>query len=654
MARPKAETWWMALVVLAALATGRPAFANAGDIVRVQVTQGAQGSVTNSVKLAARRAIAVRVLLSDRLKHQRVTGRLSMKKGSTALVTDVPPIVEPFTVPEAPSLDEYGGSLDFRVTDVNAIPESLVTFEVRVFDETLATQLDSKSFDLQFGPPLELRVWWVEVHLPESATVHAAPLPPDVKPGTADAFLRGVFPVADDADVANWASPRVLEFGHDFDGDGKLDKDDDKSSDPDDRDTSLLLEALENRLDCTVDPAQHPNTFLQIYGWIPEESETARRMDGFKGWSDELHAAIGTTLPEAFQATFAHEVAHGFGEDHSDDLHPPEDSIGPSAGFDPGDRLFDNPATNGLAEAWRFFKASDFGPFMLPGCTAAGSWIGVECLERILAAVPPTEWEGTCDCLTLRVRGYWPDVTRENLILSPIIKYPWRIKKRPFKLPPPPPEPKPRPSPGPDPFFEVELVYRTARIDGISADVISARAEPGGRLLVTQRERFVRRPSQACGQEDAAKDSPAPASRWSALEVGFDVPRDAEVLSVRVLEAKTAKVVAEKKRAADAAPPRIVEMQLAPSPKPETKLRATWRVEDDGPPRGITCNVAWSPDGGRRFFPLEVLVRSDSREFALEFDRRALSDQGKQCMVRVIATDGIDTAFADSENVLLH
>ncbi|HND55219.1 MAG TPA: hypothetical protein PLV92_22550, partial [Pirellulaceae bacterium] len=445
----------------------------------------------------------------------KVSGKLSIVRNNLFVVQDLPPMNAPFEVPSEATLYELGGTLNFRSPELAQMIGGSIEFRIDLTDASGSTVFDHWSRMFWLHPPVPLRVYWLAVALPPQRGKSAEVMPADVKPGTADAFLRATFPIADDPSCCEWLDTDPLEYTGDLGANEKVDVGDEADD---------LVLAISQYIDLIDDPSLPEGTYRRVFGWIPEDSavSTQRRL-AFYGWSDRKESACATTLPLEFQATLAHELAHTFGEGESSENSPAEDSISPGVGFDPGDRLFGNPASNAVPESTRFFKPDTSNGMMTPGCKAWESWIGESCYWRLLRFAPsPVEIDPNPFAFARSAAFILRGTFTRGVIHAPKVRL---VVKVPY---PPPPEPHFPPKPFHAASIECigEIVYRTARVDGLRNVSLSVRPGKSG-LEVTQSVRFAATPS--AGSVEAATDGPnqSAAERDLHFVARFAVPQDA-------------------------------------------------------------------------------------------------------------------------------
>ncbi len=626
-------------VALFASAEGCAATSSPSPIVDVHVTQAIQSAAGNDLWLVARRPIVVRVLVSGRLKGHSVTGDLSLFSGRTPIATGIAPMNAPLVVPDSPGLDRFDGTLNFRVADATLVASGTLTFKVRLIDEESRERLDTWTDSFEVAEPLPLRIHWVEILLPESRCRTAAPCPPSIAPGIADAFLRSVVPVDDLRSSCDWCDPPQFAFTIDSNGDGKLDRGGD--------DTRRLLDELQSMLFLFRDPSRPPGEIAQIYGWVPESSanDPCRRLS-FYGWANGTGAAVGTTLPESFQATFAHEVGHGLGEMHGRDRKPPESDPAPRIGFDPGDRLYHKPKSNGVDQSRRWSKSRLMHLFMNPGAKTNDSWIGARCLERLLHLadrVNAMQPRAAARSFTLVIRGHWSgNPLVEPLNVSSIVTYPWPIESVPMQ-----------PEAG-DSQFSVRVKYKVARRSNAKAGDLAAiePSVPGGEPVE------VRAGVEPIAIDDSDSEAPRlaaveePITQWTSFDGRVEVPSVAVIELIEILRTNgSTKEVLYRVASAPGNPlPEIDHLSVSAHPSTPHAYDVRWSVVGVPDPSKVVCHVAWSRDGGTSFMPLRVSLTSATSDFAFTFTPAPVGTAGKRDgLIRVIASDGLNSDFADSD-----
>ena len=121
------------------------------------------------------------------------------------------------------------------------------------------------------------------------------------------------------------------------------------------------------------------------------------------------------------------------------------------------------------------------------------------------------------------------------------------------------------------------------------------------------------------------------------------IPIEGTVESIALVNRDGARVLARMKRSRAAPEVEIVAPKPGATLGRKTTLR--WQVADpDSPGSAMMYHVAYSPDGGRSFYPVDVNLRATG----VTFDATNLpSSEAGQGLLRIFVSDGLNSGFTD-------
>ncbi len=298
-------------------------------------------------------------------------------------------------------------------------------------------------------------------------------------------------------------------------------------------------------------------------------------------------SALANTELIRHQRTYAHELTHNFGFNHCNfncNIN--------QVGWDVGARLDSNPVGNNTTGR---VKPTTLFDIQTPGLLTNQAWINtfnyIQLLNSPTLAAPDKDFFQS----VLVIQGIFDPTGQRLLQLNPVFRYPWFSQ----------PTTRPR---GEESFQYSALVTTTA----------------GQQISV---------PFNANVADDSIEEREVP----GAFEVM--IPVAGEVRAVQIFDISGQRVFGGFER--PAIPPSI---QIT-SPPEGTRLnditKVAWNVTG-GAPRMF--QVAYSLDGGLSFVPIGVNLTTTT----FEFDATTIPESfGGVGLIRVFASDGINTSFAD-------
>lgn len=568
----------------------------------IEVTQGVQDMSAPLppapvVPLVAGRATAVRVTLKNAttMPVPVTSASLSISVGAPLSVITpggIPPRNPlPFPAPVAPSRTNENHTLNFELPPPTSIPPSQpVEFKVSI---TWAGGNDSKLLLVPgFVEPVPLVLYYTRIDWTPGGLGY--PVKSMVRPGRGDAFVRGIYPVDEvDSSVYSYTEKSKITWGYDPDADGQIDW---LLSDEGDKLLKRLAKKRENIVKKNMGAAN--NTFM--YGWLAGNP----LLDG-NGYSDICgFVAFGTSDPQFYQRTYAHELGHNFG------LHHPAGSAAlANVGWDVGGRLIGNPAANGVTGHIKWSSTSSpMWDVMDPGWQTAVAWVNESTVaapgNRGAACASPAAAGGGGDApyraRVLVIHGILDPTGNTLVSLPPAFRYTWLSQASPERL-------------------EGRYV----------AEVVDDRGEG-------YRVRFDALVSGSSQQDGGF--------RRGFFELAVEVPADREVDLVRIIDTHNMTDLGSLKRTA---PPQLAVLQPQSGTALGPETRIAWEVEDpDTDPRDIVFDVVYSPDGGESWEPIESDVPGEQRSILFRSDAVEPSVGGG--VIRVFVSDGLNTVSADA------
>jgi hypothetical protein len=604
------------------------ASASAFDVAvgEIQVTQAVQDSnPLAAVPLVAEKHTAVRVQVI------RISGSPTTVTGTLRVFIDGQEITPPGGVPDlnrtfpaphnafippvnsgnrfAPLLDAEEQTLNFELlaTDHRLLAAGRLEAEIR-FDVQIAAAGDTNTGNdtgsvtmtlVRRGAPwiFKDRVFYFPLGAGLAWPPPAANRPDEtfIAPRTGDLMIPAIWPIPDaptnTGTVTNPVFPPLLPgftFLNDCDGDGRIGKD------PMCDERALLLDRLLKRRQLLISGGHGPGRLVHLFAWVKDGH--LRDHDG----SSLLGQNVGYGLanPQRGQMIAAHEFGHMVGLDHNLPNRPVL-----LAGWDVGARLHNRP----LPMAGLTGRVKAVGGFEdvmndSPLATTGNTWIDPTSYATMVAD-PKMSLE-TDDCEegfeTVVING----MPYRGRLFATAFRYPWCT-----------------------PAFEIaRRANMLVRLELLDAGATRSRLVelPIDATIVT---------SVTEGLEETM---PGP------FAVPVPVPKGTRVVSVGV-EGLGIDVAPVSLKASASSP--VVGLVW---PKAGTTLSGvitlSWTAGDRDPGTALTYQVAFSPNGGRDFVPLDV----DLRETRLTIDARRLprTEPGRG-LIRVFASDGVHTAMAD-------
>jgi hypothetical protein len=563
-------------------------------VTSVEVTQAIQ-TATHTVPLVSNRSTAVRATIGvadSAAPVGSVTGRLHVSVNGTEITpaAGVAPINAPFTAPLAPQRANEADTLNFELPAPTGITASS-NVDVRVDITPVAGETNTAN---NSGAVNDLtfadRVTPLIYYTRVDFTPSGLGLPATalVQPGVGDAFVRGILPV-DDSDPVLYREGLFpsLTFSADGNGNGMLEGCTDGQPESDE-----LFSLLGSCRQLIVDSGVGASDRVFLFGFVAGNPIPCNGCAPLNG-----RVAYGNTQDIRYQRTFAHELMHNFGYSHNSDFLD-------EVGWDYDSRLDANPAGNNTTGR---VKPTTRRDIMVAGLLTAAAWIktGLAADGYVGLFNHPTLVPAAPDFAerVLVIQGIFDPSGRELLQLKPVFRYPWRSR---------PTEQRP---PRDAPF--------AARIVDSQGNVTIA--EFAARI---------------------GDDAENGAEGFGFFEVMVALDPTLEADSLSIVNTDTAQPFRTIRRS-----PQPPELQIS-IPKPGDTVReigrVAWTVEDPDTPRAdLLFQVAYSFDGGASFVPVAV----DQRETDLAFDPTQIPPSAGAGLVRVIVSDGLNTAFADVGNL---
>jgi hypothetical protein len=558
-------------------------------VTNVEVTQATQ-TTTNSIRLVARRATAVRATVGVSGAAgpvSGITGELHVFVNGTEVTptTGVPPINAPFTAPVSPQRNNENDTLNFELLAPTGITASTdVDFVVNVDPIPGEANTANNSRAVNDRTAVNRRtpfLFFTRIDY----TPSGLGLPPlaAVQAGIGDAFVRGILPV-DDSDPALYRQGifPTLTWTEDANGDGILDALG--------ADGNNLLTFLESCRQLIVNSGVGASDRIFLYGWI-----NGNPIDGNGLASVGGRVGFGNTQASRYQRSYAHELTHNFGLNHN--------SRGlDEVGWDVGARLVNNPSTNNTTGRVKPIITAVTGPFFdiqNAGRLTNEAWVDTTTYNFLLSH--STLQPGPSPDLRVKVaylQGIFDPSGSELVQLNPVFRFPWRSQ----------------PS-------------RSARRGQFVARVTDTAG-------VTTNVRFRAR---------VADDPRREKEMNGAFSVLVPVNPNADIASLRVTNRAGDLVFAERRLSE---PPRIAILSPEPGAVLGRRTTVEWAVDDsDTPPDEMMFQAAYSRNKGRSWVPIGVNIRGDVTSFT--FNSRQIRRSAGNGVIRVFVSDGLNTAFAD-------
>lgn len=560
-------------------------------VTSVEVTQATQ-TPTNSVQLVAQRSTAVRATIgvsgSGGAPVAGVTGRLHVFRNGVEVTpaAGVAPINAPFTAPVAPTRANQNHTLNFELAAPTGIAASTdVDFRVDVTPVPGEASTANNS-----GAASNLTV--VNGTTPSlfftriNYTPSGLGLPSDafISPGVGDAFVRGILPVNDgDANLYRQGLFPSLTYSEDANGDGKLETDPSIASDGVD-----LLSLLASCRQLIVDNGLGATDSTFLYGWLAGNPINGNGQGQMPGRN-----AYGNSAPVRGQRSYAHELTHNFGFDH---ITSAIDQVG----WDVGARLSGNPATNNTAGR---VKPTSLFDIQVAGLLTNQAWIDSAKYAALLSNPALGFGAGSPDRggdarkqasrRVLVIQGIFDPTGKRIRVLKPVFRYPW--------------------------LSQPTQVNRAGRF----------------LVQVQTATSVIKVPFDAAVRDDGKENDVL-----GLFEVM--VPARGDVTSITITNREGRETYASIVRSKR--PPQL--RILAPASKGTLGRQTTVRFtasDPDTPTSSLMYQVAYSPDGGRTFVPVGVDVTATQ----LTFDSTQIQASRGRGLIRVFASDGLNTVYAD-------
>ena len=346
---------------------------------------------------------------------------------------------------------------------------------------------------------------------------------------------------------------------------------------------ALLSSCRQLIVDNGLGPAQ--TTFL--YGWLKGNPTD------HNGLSNASKIGYGNTDPVRFQRTFAHELGHMIGHP---DVAPAIDQVG----WDVGARLPSNPGANNVSGR---VKPTTLFDIMQPGLVSTQAWIST---TRYISVGADSDLGNGPDASPDQVRKRM--LRRVLVVQGEVTRDGRRLRRL-------------------EPAFRFPWLSEPSRPDRRGRYTLLIQPERGNPLTF----RF-----DAFNLDDRSRKAP--------LRGFFEImaPLQGEVRSIAIRDRTTGKTLI--KRSRSPRPPRVEILSPAPKSRLGRRTRISWRVTDpDTPSSLLQYQIAYSPNGGASFVPIAVDLRATS----FTFDSTQIQKSPGRGVIRVFASDGLNTAFDD-------
>jgi hypothetical protein len=351
-------------------------------------------------------------------------------------------------------------------------------------------------------------------------------------------------------------------------------------------DGNNLMSLLASCRQLIVDAGLGANSTTFLYGWLAGNPIDGNGLGQLPG-----NNAFGNSDPIRGQRSYAHELTHNFGFDH---ITTAIDQVG----WDVGSRLPSNPAGNNTTGR---VKPTSLFDVQVAGQLTNQAWVDTSKYTSLQSnTVFGFSGGGSADVrrksrrLVAVIQGTFDRAGRRLVRLEPVFRYPWLSQPTPSQR------------------------------EGRYAAIVRTAAG-------TQRVVF----------DPGVRDDPSrPVAAFGFFEVM--VPATGVVTDVRIADVSGERTFGRLTRSK--IPPRVTIVSPRPNARLGARTRVVWNVTDgDTAAQRLVYQVAYSPDGGRTFVPVGV----DLRVRQLVFDSREIQRSSGQGLIRVFASDGLNTAFAD-------
>jgi hypothetical protein len=295
--------------------------------------------------------------------------------------------------------------------------------------------------------------------------------------------------------------------------------------------------------------------------------------------------ATGNTELIRYQRSYAHELTHNFGFNHCV-VNCNIDQVG----WDVGARLDSNPVGNNTTGR---VKPTTLFDIQTPGLLTNEAWINtgnyIQLLNSPTLAAPDKDFFQS----VLVIQGIFDPTGQRLLQLNPVFRYPW--------------------------LSQATTQLREQRFQ------YSA-------LVTTTAGQQIRVPFNATVADDSIEEREVP----GPFEVM--IPVTGEVKAVQIFDITGQRVFGGFER--PATPPSIQIISPLGGTMLDNIAKVAWNVTG-GSPRMF--QVAYSLDGGVNFVPIGVNLTTTT----FEFDATTIPESLGDGLIRVFASDGINTSFAD-------
>lgn len=614
------------------------------SVGEIHVTQGTQTTSAheagaNSLPLIANRRTTVRAALSAN-GAATVTGRVHVSvDGQPVTPPDgVPGLNQPYQV-GVPDLNESEGALVFEMPRTSVIAPAdgaNISNDVDVRVEITVPGGDDQPAD-NVGTvddlTVERRVPPEIFYVPIRYEPAGSKLPGNslIRPGVGDAAVRAMLPVDDSCPRCVYnRGMGTLTFDFSNNDNDTLDGLFVPGSTSSTTEGDVLIEELLALREVLVFPGGNgPTQATQIHAWLHPEV-----INGNLGKAELGGGASYSSTKDidVYQQTIAHEIGHTLNRHHhtTGTLQPAG-----TLGWDSGGRLRGNPFGNGVVDR---FWGSSTRPLMHPNAApteeawnAPADWDAMRTFQQP-GSEPrcPRRPAGTTSLIGHLDAGsglqFFPEEAPLGLLRRNVRE---ATLGNGFQL---------------DfiPCLHADVrqalaiarvtyapLTRTGRVE--NARPIVRRLPVDGRLITTP--------------DPDAKQQPPAGRNLSLGPFSLEVPgiRGHRIQSIRITDTAGRRSLARLDRSRFA--PRVDIVR----PKPGATLRGrttiVWSARDrDSSTRDLEFKVVYSPDRGRSWFPVDASI--DGRTRRIVVDSRELPGSARRGLLRVYASDGLNTARA--------
>jgi hypothetical protein len=582
------------LTISALLASAPPALAVDLSVTNVEVTQSTQ-KPDNSIKLVALRRTAVRATIGvadSAAAVAGVTGTVRVFRNGTEITPagGVAPLAT-LTAPLAPNRQVETDTLNFELP-VSALNQLTATTNLDVqvdvtpvTGETNTANNSGTANNLTVVTGVNPKLFFTRIDYTPAGL--GLPSTSFIQPGTGDAVVTGILPV-NDRDPALYQQGLFpsLTFTRDDDGDNILTG---GSGTAADAEGNALLTLLEQCRQLIVSNGLGALESTFLHGWFAGNPLSGNGLAGIGG-----RTSYGNSDPIRGQRSYAHELTHNLGFDH---INNNIDEVG----WDVGARLNANPATNNTTGRVKPLSLKDI---QVPGLLTNQAWIETPKYTSLLGNTalgfgsgdtPGGDVKRKVRRSVLAIQGTLDPTGREVLRLEPVFRYPW-------------------------------LSQPTAPSQ--TGDYIAE--------IVTSTGGVIRAPFEGAIRDDRSEG----AMPYGAFSVMVAAPTQIRSVSIRRRKGRGVLAVLRRTKLA----PRISIV----TPKRKSRLAKTvrmrWSASDGDTPRAdLRFQVAYSPDNGATFVPVGVGIAGSS----FSFDARQVRRSRGRGVLRVFASDGLNTSYAD-------